>query len=347
MHAARTEIRTLQALRAAACLLVVVFHATDGTWANGAAGVDLFFVISGLVMGLSSTALAGRADGWQVFAARRLQRLVPLYWSLTAAKLAIGIAIPATLAATRPGAWNIVASFLFIPSRDGADLIRPVLGVGWTLQFEMLFYALFALALAWRVHPLRVLPPILIPLAIAGFWHAPGWPAPLVLANGLVLEFCMGLALASLPTQLGRLHSNWGWLLAAAGLATLALAPSHGNWRFVTWGVPATSVVAAALILERRIGSHVSAVLLGLGEASYAIYLAHPFLVPPVVHAAHAMLGSSAGGQLCAIAGCLVAASSAGLALDRLFDRKVQAWLRRTCSGAGLAARAPAQLVEL
>ena len=68
-----SEIRMVQALRAAACLLVVAFHAVIyrpgavRAWPNGATGVDLFFVISGYVMVVSSRRLIGRPGGGVVF----------------------------------------------------------------------------------------------------------------------------------------------------------------------------------------------------------------------------------------------------------------------------------------
>jgi peptidoglycan/LPS O-acetylase OafA/YrhL len=272
------NLHTIQALRAAACLLVVAYHATRATWPNGAAGVDVFFTISGLVMGLSAQTLATRPAAWRIFAARRIRRLVPLYWLLTTAKLLIGLAIPATLAVTRPGVWNIAASYLFIPARDGAGLVRPVLGVGWTLQFEALFYLLTTLALALRRPPLRILLPILIPLAIAGFVRQPDWPAPLSLANGLVLEFCAGLALAHIAPTLARLPTSRAWPMLATASILLLTIPEPGPWRFLLWGAPAAAIIAAALALEHRV--HIPRAVLLLGEASYAIYLIHPFLTP-------------------------------------------------------------------
>ena len=51
----------------------------------GAAGVDLFFVISGFVMVYSSESLFGRRDGPRKFFLRRLARIAPLYWAVTLA----------------------------------------------------------------------------------------------------------------------------------------------------------------------------------------------------------------------------------------------------------------------
>ena len=339
----RGDIRTIGSLRAFACLLVVAYHAVDGRWANGSAGVDLFFVVSGLVMGLSSSSLASRADGWRVFAARRLRRLVPLYWTMTTLKLAIGLALPATLAATRPGVWNVVASYLFIPARDGAGAVRPLLGVGWTLQFEMLFYGLFACALAWRRPPLAVVLPVLAPLAALGFLRQVNWPASAVLANGLVLEFCAGLLLAALALHLVRLPAAFACVLGAIGSGALLALPSCGPWRFAVWGSGASLVVAACLALEQTIGARLPRWLLALGEASFATYLVHPFLVPWVVRAAHAVAGGSVGAVAvsAAITASLAVSSLAGLALHRWVDRPMQAWLRRPAERSAGSPAAP------
>jgi peptidoglycan/LPS O-acetylase OafA/YrhL len=310
-------LQTVQVLRAAACLLVVAYHAEGGHWPNGAAGVDLFFVISGVVMQMSSAGLPAR-----VFAVRRLRRLVPLYWTLSAAKLAIGLAWPATLAVARPGPWNMVASFLFIPARDGAGMVRPLLGVGWTLQFEMLFYALFAAALALRRPPARYVLPVLAVLTVAGFWRAPDWPPALSLANGLVAEFGVGMLLASAAPWLAGCKPPVGWLLVVAGAIFLLAVPSGGAWRFVCWGLPAAAIVAGALVLEAPWHGRVPRVALRLGASSYAIYLVHPFLVPALV------VGLGGAPIAVVVAASLAGCAIAGWLVHRWFDQPVQAWLR-------------------
>jgi peptidoglycan/LPS O-acetylase OafA/YrhL len=290
-------------------------------------------------MQMSSAGLAAR-----VFVVRRLRRLVPLYWTLTAVKLAIGLAWPATLAAARPGAWNMVASFLFIPARDGAGLVRPLLGVGWTLQFEMLFYLLFAAALALRRPPFRVVLPILAVLTCVGFWRGADWPAPLSLANGLVAEFGVGMILAGAAPRLARRVPSVGWLLVAVGAVLLAVAPSGGPWRFVCWGLPAAGIVAGALVLEAPWRGRLPGLALVLGDASYAIYLVHPFLVPVVVLALRGMP------MPVVVGASLVGCGLAGWAVHRWFDQKMQAWLRGGASwvrsGSGSGPGAVAQFVE-
>jgi peptidoglycan/LPS O-acetylase OafA/YrhL len=291
--------------------MVVLYHALQAAgaetairaWPNFSAGVDLFFVISGAVMVLSTRTLATRPNPARRFIARRLRRIVPLYWLLTATKLALATT---TLAPhTAPTPWNIAASLLFIPSRDATGAIRPILPIGWTLNFEMLFYALFAAALARRASPLSITP-ILAALALAGFWRTPAWPAPLSLANGMVLEFAAGMALATWPLR----PPLWLAPLAAAALLTL---PSCGPWRFLTWGAPATLLIATAIAHEARLAPKIPRLLLTLGDASFATYLIHPFIIAALSHA-------GPPGTLAAIPASL----AAGLALHRYIDAPLQ-----------------------
>src|SRR4051794_1209787 len=127
---------TIQALRAVAALLVVVYHAFDmwgarisaaapGTaWANGAAGVDIFFVVSGFVMVVSSRRLAAQPRAWRTFIQHRIVRIVPLYWLLTTAKLTLVFWF-ADLALRSNLDFDYVArSYLFFPLVDTAGHFR-------------------------------------------------------------------------------------------------------------------------------------------------------------------------------------------------------------------------------
>jgi peptidoglycan/LPS O-acetylase OafA/YrhL len=302
----KPDLRTVQALRAVACGLVVIYHAmnypprTAENWPNGAAGVDLFFAISGYVMMVSSQRLRAAPDGPRRFLAQRARRIVPLYWLCTAAKLACVALVPTQAAHTRPNFWSLAASLMFIPARDRLGSIRPVLPVGWTLNFEALFYILLALALAARVHPLWI-SPVLMALATAGFWRDPAWPAPLFWANGLVLEFAAGMALGCWQWRIPPRAAPW--LMAAAAALLLAL-PSAGPWRFLFWGAPAAAILAACLALEPSVGGRLPAWLLAVGDASYAIYLVHPLIVPAL--ARHGALAAASSVPLSLGAGLLV-----------------------------------------
>ena len=92
-----------------------------------AAGVDVFFVISGFVMVHASRGLFARPGASGVFLARRLARIVPLYWGTTTLYLAVALAAPCLLNSALLEPWPVLASYLFIPfdaarRRGPADL---------------------------------------------------------------------------------------------------------------------------------------------------------------------------------------------------------------------------------
>src|SRR4029079_17250141 len=144
---ARATILEIQMLRAVAAMAVVVMHigielrywgkATISWTDVGNAGVDLFFVISGFIMVFISWERFGRRDAPVDFFVRRLIRIVPLYWLVPTGYILAG-SFPAS---------RIITSYLFVPDFGADAAPLPVVLQGWTLNFEMFFYLVLALAL--------------------------------------------------------------------------------------------------------------------------------------------------------------------------------------------------------
>ena len=140
----------IQILRAVAAIAVVVSHAaqnldrfaiapnTSHFFVSGAAGVDLFFVISGFVMVYASEPLFGSASGAVTFLYHRIVRIVPLYWLATTFYVIVAVLLPGL--GTAYPIRTVAASFLFIPTLLPDGGIHPVVLQGWTLNYEMLFY---------------------------------------------------------------------------------------------------------------------------------------------------------------------------------------------------------------
>ena len=138
---------SVQALRALAALAVATYHAlqwADGGFEVGRAGVDVFFVISGFIMWHVT---AGRDVDPGDFLWRRLTRVAPLYWLATLGVLGVALVWPAFLPEVRPGWTHLALSLAFIPHLDPRGLPFPTLPPGWTLDYEALFYLIFAGAL--------------------------------------------------------------------------------------------------------------------------------------------------------------------------------------------------------
>jgi peptidoglycan/LPS O-acetylase OafA/YrhL len=283
----------VQALRAVAAALVVLHHSimmwlawivhrpTAPHWRNGASGVDIFFTISGFVMAISAPGLAGKANKAGLFLSRRFTRIVPLYWGATTAKIAILKLWPSAALNPVGTPWRILASYLFIPANNGKGEMYPVLDVGWTLSYEVFFYLLFSAALALDLYPLAFLAPCLTAVGLVAMLRPATWPDFTILASTMVIEFLYGVILAHLVTRKKLPGSRVGMLLLAGGFAALMLIPqAPPNWKFLAWGLPAAAVVTGAVALERKYGARLPKWLLEAGDASYALYLVHTFIMP-------------------------------------------------------------------
>ena len=268
------------------------------------AGVDLFFVISGFVIVHASRSLAGMPGARGRFLAHRIARVVPLYWLTTLLYLAVALAAPGLLGeagalARDPG--YVAASFLFWPMARPDGSLQPLYGLGWTLNAEMFFYFLFALglgaglrgAVAWLVIALAGLVVALTGLvfALTGSLAAGALvplPSPLLFwADPIVLEFALGAALGLSRTEGLRLSGPARLALEGLGLAGLLLAALHlagagevpGLLRPVLVGLPALCLVAGAALGPAGVTTlpRPARWLAALGDASYALYLVHPF----------------------------------------------------------------------
>ena len=330
----------IQALRALAACAVAFLHLADeagaltGTpgqapwrWVDAVpleAGVDLFFVISGFVMTWASWDSFGRAGAVPLFAARRLLRIVPLYWLLTLATVVVAAAAPGAISdGLRDGPGYVVASFAFFPWRRADGFVQPVLRLGWTLEYEMLFYALMAGALMLR-RPAG-LATILLALGglVAAGQAAPFTSTPLVFwTDPVIAEFALGVLVAIAARRGWR--GGWSALLACLAVAALASQAPDAAPRAMVRGLPAALLVFSALSWRAVPGW-----LLLVGNASYALYLVHPFPMRALrVVAFH--LALPPGGYLAAAsASCLVAA----IALHLLVEQPILRWGRLRLSG--------------
>ena len=302
---ASTQILNVQMLRALAAVMVVAGHAGEEMRVIAAAGgrsalsmnglnwgwgVDVFFVISGFIMIATSADRFGKPGAAREFFVRRLIRIVPLYW-LTTTLLLVGAFISARYLNVPVGEWpHIAASYLFIPDLRPSGEVRPVLALGWTLNYEMFFYVFFALAM---LAPLRR--GVLALFALFGLLAAIGafgpfgqtqidfWTSP------LLLEFLLGVAIG--------LGSRNGWQVSGAAafamfVAGFALYVFLGPaWRldeiipqFLRAGVPAALLVAAGVFGPDAPRARLWAAVGIIGDASYALYLVHPFAIRPLRH---------------------------------------------------------------
>ena len=347
---------SLQVLRAVAALCVLLHHAgydadriaaqtgrapfdLDGAVDLGF-GVHLFFVISGFIM-LRTARGYGSSRGALVFLARRAIRVVPLYWVMTSLVLLGAAVAPQLLNAELGGPAWVLGSYAFVPVARGSGAINPVLGQGWTLDYEMFFYALFGgtMLLPRRV-ALPVLAASLIGLVALGRVVAPPFAAAAAWTDGLLLEFLFGLGLG-LAAERGL---GFGRVAAAAAvlagtLGIVALGPLSGRFDdLAPWlrgGVPAALVVGGCVLGPRWRPGRAVVAMAALGDASYSLYLSHPFAVRLLAAAWLAGAPTRAPVSAYLAAACAMALGVA-LLIHRFVERPMtQALQRRGSAGAG------------
>jgi exopolysaccharide production protein ExoZ len=289
-----TRLYALQHLRFFAAFAVLAHHLLEEASGSsqalfspaalrvGACGVDIFFVVSGLVMWHATRGFSSQTSARQFFA-RRFTRIMPAYWAC----LAIMVGLSCSGIAFRHlqlGTVGLSESVLLLPPTTSAGL---VIGVAWTLVYEFYFYLVCTAALCfpWQRYRVALIVALLagVPIALnlmgataqARYYGSP-----------IVIEFLCGIFLGSVSTRLPAPgpRIRWAVLMTCAALfwlasvaspdeATAGLPPSFRWW---AWGLPAALLVAAFVHTQDR-GGRIGRALTVLGNASYVLYLTHGF----------------------------------------------------------------------
>jgi exopolysaccharide production protein ExoZ len=317
---------SLQALRAFAAIMVVVYHSqalchkyaagpstTEAILGEfGSHGVDLFFILSGFVIFLTlrkTDSTPGR------FLSRRLIRIVPLYWLLTLCMMTFGVLVsPKTPVAVRPVLESLLFSSYVLNAR------MPVIYVGWSLEYEVFFYLVVTLALLAAVPLYRAVGLTFLTLytglhLLLPFASAAGNPG-YFLGSPLLFEFVIGLLLAELALNRSMSLLDWTIPLAAVGLSIAV----QGMTRLVWAGLPAAVLVWAAIKAEHWTNRYkVMHFLAKVGDSSYSIYLVQVMMLPGVGKLAARFLPHLPADFLVLIAVTLTVA--AGMLIHRGIER--------------------------
>ena len=348
------ELLSLQYLRGPAAVLVVIHHALSQleTLPASAAflqgGVDIFFVISGFVMWFTTW---DRPISAGLFVRKRLARIVPLYWILTSFVVVVLLFAHRLMQSTRFDLAHVIASYLFVawPNPQPGIGLRPLMIPGWTLNYEMFFYGLFALGL---LAPARIRAGVilggLVALTAIGAL-VPGLPdIARFYTSPLILEFVMGLIIAmTLPLWRPRSPILPAVLVLAAAVT---LAGSHWGGvddgeRLLLMGVPGAVLVLGAVLAEKaRPFPYIGWAKL-IGDASYAIYLSHTLLLSALAQVWRRLPAAAQSPALFAAA-AIPASILVGIALHLWLERPVIAWVQRRLKTGRAPLAAPSPLAE-
>ncbi|MFM0405246.1 acyltransferase family protein [Paraburkholderia dipogonis] len=323
---------SVQYLRGLAAILVLIHHVIHkqgqlsglgGEWQFGVSGVDLFFIISGFIM---CHITARRETTARDFLCARVKRIIPLYWTLTLAALAVYIASP-NMVNSSGGTTTIINSFTLIPTGD-VFLIQN----GWTLSYEFLFYLVFATSLwirrDWRLSGVAT---ALVAMVALGVLLKPSNPTLQALTGQLLLEFVMGIGAYRYINQ--QRHSrvlDVGLLVAGVAALVVGLFINHVGNRVLWYGLPYALIFAGFVSLDSVVArvevGLISRVLKKIGDASYSIYLSHPFVFSGmgiVIRKLHLQTAPSLS-----VAVMAVTAVCAGYACHELLELKLERWIR-------------------
>jgi peptidoglycan/LPS O-acetylase OafA/YrhL len=280
-------IKHVQVLRALASLMVIFMHlqylmSSICVYNFGWQGVDLFFVISGFVMVFTTKKIR---PSWAAFFLSRIARIVPFYWFMTLSVYLVALIFPSLLQSTNSDIYPLFSSLLFIPFVKSNGLVEPILFVGWTLNYEMFFYLIFAVGLLFHRYYSGILFIIFIlgSLCIAGQIFPTNNVILKFYSDQIILEFAMGMCVALVLDAVPMpKYPATPVILLSSLLAALVLILAPNIFkdlpRLLTAGVPATVLLAAVIVIERRGNVFNNTIMLAIGDASYALYLSHPYV---------------------------------------------------------------------
>lgn len=303
-----TRIVGIQVCRGIAALLVVLSHLHNvevkycttqnmRVFQYGVLGVDLFFVISGVVIGLVTFDKFGKPFSGRIFLYQRLVRIFPVYWIYSALALIAYLHSPQLFNSTSGHQEHIVMSFLLLPSTTPM-LVRQ----GWTLSYEVYFYATIGILLCfvsrrsagWSVFAWGA---VIMAIGLSG--HVSGAPIMQMFESPMVLEFVAGLMIFYIFRK--------AWLWKVVGILSFVLSIiwlagvidynagvldwhanaiiSSGWMRIGLYGPFAALLVLAAVEIERNTQIRYPVFLQKLGDWSYSIYLSHLIIIEVISRA--------------------------------------------------------------
>ncbi|HEX4143245.1 MAG TPA: acyltransferase [Pirellulales bacterium] len=307
-------------------------------------GVDLFFVISGFIMTYITRGQFGLPGSARGFAVKRLVRIVPPYWFFTSVMVFITIAVPSLTHSARFTPLHALLSYLFVPhlAPGRGQSIEPIYQLGWTLNYEMLFYAMFTLALLCKARTgfMFILTTFVLAFAASRFGL---WTQALnvFFGDSILFEFLLGVAAYYVCTRFQPSILVRCLLLAGAIAWLVALSRLNVDARVIRAGIPAFFVFLALFGLPMR--GRVGRGLVALGDASYSLYLSHVFVSAVCIGAA-ARLGTKNGSpailSLVVFGASLLACIAASVIFYRYCERPVTDWLSRIFVGRPTKTRA-------
>lgn len=323
---------SIQALRGITALFIVLEHIR---FLNcGAFGVDIFFCISGFMIMFSTH------RDTACFLRKRLIRILPLYYLMTAGTFLLLVLFPGMFEQTKANPVFLLKSLLFIPFDIGGGVLQPLMRIGWTVNCEIFFYILFLIAMKINHRYRGLLCGLFLSVLTAAAALIPSPPAVLAFyGNPVMLEFLFGMAAYYAAWGIYRLYQadrlpGIGLPLSAAAvplcfaglLITKPTVNILGFRRLFVWGIPAFVIVMCCFLLGLYV-KKIPLPLVRLGDISFSLYLVHYY---PVMMLDRAVFDFSAFTPRALLGTAVAIALSVSLALISwaIIEKGFSGWLR-------------------
>lgn len=272
------RILSIQFMRGFAALLVLVEHLRieSELAPYGSVGVDLFFIISGFII-FRVTEKDGR-----YFLIKRVIRIVPLYWLATLAVATLVVIRPELFHNSEFNIPHLIGSLLFIPHWSEVQGLRPILALGWTLNYEMMFYLLFFLAMRIR-HQYRfeISAALLISLWLASNLFSIPKMGFNFYSDAIYLEFIAGMAFAKYA-KLNVIQGVWVipvLIIVVAAFFWISIVKPF-DMRIFDHGISGAILFLGFISVESLFQSKfLRQVSVFGGEVSYSLYLTHVYIM--------------------------------------------------------------------
>jgi exopolysaccharide production protein ExoZ len=282
------RLDSIQILRGIAAMLIVIGHST---FLRGSpVGVEIFFCVSGFIMMYVTQNNASK------FLPKRVIRIIPLYWGATMLTYLLGVILQSADYAY-PDTIFTIKSLFFMTNG------MPLHTIGWTLNFEVIFYILFYIACRISIKYRG-----LIVCAFLGMWifiraellfyHSVSSrpyfvTMPLCFAYGILAFYVIKFAYSKREKIREIKPACAIWILFAV-LWTLSkfaenISWAKGNFTFLrplAYGIPAFVLVCCLSVLFIPVNADAASppriwrkILLYIGNCSYSLYLCHTFIL--------------------------------------------------------------------
>ena len=266
----------LEVLRGASALIVVLYHSSatlseNGVSSalimfiakNGAIGVDIFFVLSGYLMGLK---LSQPATQWSNFLFDRFIRICPSYFLCTFVMLLLLIFLPSGFDQKSFSFFETLLSFSFMTTFTNS---KPLIYVGWSLELELYFYLVCAIAIKIKKWINEFYFILIICILLSFITNQP-----------ILIELCYGFVLSRI--SVAKFNKPACTIFSVIIAVGFFLISNLEEWdrayvgRQFTWGVSAFFLVLSCIIYSRNKKN----VFCYLGRISFCLYLVQVFTLP-------------------------------------------------------------------